>query len=96
MKRYNFSLPVIAIVVGTAFSWTHSAVHEAALQTAPPTTTREPWQCVVANLTQYFDVPKPRGGLLDAIHSYGEKLIEPYTLGPIDCVNRGCFPAMED
>lgn len=44
---------------------------------AEPTSTHDPWECATENITQYFDVPKPTGTLLDAILSYGAELIEP-------------------
>ncbi|KAI1772846.1 hypothetical protein F4818DRAFT_126412 [Hypoxylon cercidicola] len=46
---------------------------------AEPTSTQapDPWQCVTENITQYFNVPKPTGTLLDALLSYGDELIEP-------------------
>lgn len=42
-----------------------------------PTLMPDPWQCVTENITQYFHVPKPSGVLLDALVSYGDKLLEP-------------------
>lgn len=47
---------------------------------AEPTSTQpqpDPWTCVTENITQYFDVPRPTGTLLDAILSYGDELIAP-------------------
>lgn len=96
MRTHTVALLAIATIFGTANAWTDSAVHETVLPTVEPTTTRDPWQCVTANLTQYFDVPKPTGSLLDALDSYGDKLIESCTLTGIDRINGGCFPAKED
>ncbi|KAI4858573.1 hypothetical protein F4820DRAFT_442207 [Hypoxylon rubiginosum] len=39
--------------------------------------TPDPWQCVTENITQYFNVPKPTGSLLDALISYGDELLDP-------------------
>jgi len=48
---------------------------------AEPTSTigPDPWQCVTENITQYVNVPKPTGGLLTALDSFGDKLIETCT-----------------
>ncbi|KAI0385603.1 hypothetical protein F5Y04DRAFT_246248 [Hypomontagnella monticulosa] len=43
------------------------------IKTLPP----DPWTCVTENITQYFDVPKPTGTLLDALISYGDELLKP-------------------
>jgi hypothetical protein len=96
MRTPTVILLAIATVSWTASAWSDSAVHETVLPTVQPTTTRDPWQCVVANLTQYFDVPKPTGSLLDALNSYADKLLEPCTLAPIDRIHGECFPAKED
>jgi hypothetical protein len=38
------------------------------------TTTRDPWDCIPANLSQYIDVPKPTGALFSAFVEYGSRL----------------------
>ncbi|CAG8961707.1 hypothetical protein HYFRA_00006247 [Hymenoscyphus fraxineus] len=95
MKTYTVSLLAIAAITTTTNAWTDSEVYKTVLPSVEPTTTRDPWQCVVANLTQYFDVPKPTGGLLDALNSYGDKLIESCTKTGLDRLT-GCFPAKEE
>ncbi|KAH8585562.1 hypothetical protein B0O99DRAFT_474127, partial [Bisporella sp. PMI_857] len=62
----------------------------------PPIAPIDPWQCVMANLTQYFDVPKPTGSLLVAIQSYADKLADACTY--TDVIDRflGCYPAHDD
>ncbi|KAK8051791.1 hypothetical protein PG993_003176 [Apiospora rasikravindrae] len=42
-----------------------------------PTSTADPWQCALANVTKYFDVITPTGAFSDALVSYGSVLIEP-------------------
>ncbi|KAI0545560.1 hypothetical protein F4679DRAFT_560912 [Xylaria curta] len=46
---------------------------------AKPTKTLSPnpWTWVTENVTQYFNVPKPTGNLLDGLLSYGDKILEP-------------------
>jgi len=50
----------------------------------------------MANLTQYFDVPKPTGSLLSAIELYADKLVDACTI--TDVVDRllGCYPSHDD
>ncbi|KAM5435783.1 hypothetical protein MferCBS31731_006232 [Microsporum ferrugineum] len=52
-----------------------------------PTVTIDSWQCLTHNLTKFFDVPRPTGALLTAIHSHGSELIK-------DCVST-IQPGME-
>ncbi|KAH6694960.1 hypothetical protein DL95DRAFT_477388 [Leptodontidium sp. 2 PMI_412] len=94
MRTNTFILLAIA-AISTTDAWSDSAVYQTVLPSVEPTATRDPWQCVTANLTQYFDVPKPTGSLLDALDSYGDKLIESCTSTGIDRV-MGCFPAKEE
>lgn len=46
----------------------------------PPTRTmsRDPWECLTENITQYFDfVPKPTGAVLSDINSFGYEVAAP-------------------
>ncbi|KAI0005594.1 hypothetical protein F4779DRAFT_49148 [Xylariaceae sp. FL0662B] len=66
------------ITGGAAMHITHMPAMTAMLRSEPTSVvSSDPWECVTENVTQYFDVPKPTGSLLDAIVSYGDKLIEP-------------------
>lgn len=56
-----------------------SATHTTLGPRAEPTITRDPWQCATENITQYFDMPKPTGELLDALISYGNGLYKTCT-----------------
>ncbi|PQE14088.1 hypothetical protein CJF31_00006623 [Rutstroemia sp. NJR-2017a BVV2] len=80
MRTKIVSPLAIATLFGTVNAWADSAVHETLLPNVRPTKTHDPWQCVTEDLTEYFDVPKPVGSLLDALNSYADKLIEPCTL----------------
>ncbi|KAK8028334.1 hypothetical protein PG991_005390 [Apiospora marii] len=42
-----------------------------------PTSTADPYQCALANVTKYFDVITPTGAFSKALISYGSVLIEP-------------------
>lgn len=66
----------LAFLMADANVWAMSITEMAR---AEPTSTLspDPWQCVTENITQYFNVPTPTGALLDALISYGEKLLEP-------------------
>ena len=55
---------------------TSSALYATLLPTAPPTVTKDPWQCATSNISQYFDPPKPTGTLLSAIVSYADEIFE--------------------
>ncbi|KAI9163904.1 hypothetical protein HJFPF1_05535 [Paramyrothecium foliicola] len=37
----------------------------------------DPWTYVTENITQYFDVPKPTGAVLNALVNYGDELLKP-------------------
>jgi hypothetical protein len=52
-----------------------------------PTRSIDPWECVAANLTQYFDVPKPTGSLLSAVYDYGREMAKSCTSTGIDEMN---------
>ena len=47
------------------------------LPTAIPTTSDDSWECLMENITQYFDVPTPTGALLTAYQSFGRDLYKP-------------------
>ncbi|KAG7287824.1 hypothetical protein NEMBOFW57_007340 [Staphylotrichum longicolle] len=44
--------------------------------TTRSTLSPDPWQCITENITQYFDVPKPTGNVLDAIGLYGDEVVK--------------------
>ncbi|RYP31942.1 hypothetical protein DL767_005483 [Monosporascus sp. MG133] len=48
-------------------------------ETEGPTSTQtpDPWVCATKNMTEYFDMPKPTGTLLEAIDSYVDKQLAP-------------------
>lgn len=52
MRAQTFTTLAVAVVIGKVNAWTDSAVHEIVLPTVEPTATRDPWQCVIANLTR--------------------------------------------
>jgi len=96
MRTHTVAFLAIATILGTANGWSDSAVYEKWLSTATPTAIRDPWQCVMANLSQYFDLPKPTGSLLSAIISNTGKLIEVCTLtDPIDRMYR-CYATKQE
>lgn len=87
----------IAAICTTTKAWKDSAVHQTVLPTDVPSGTQhDNWRCAVANLTQYFDVPKPTGSLLSAIYSYADKLVDACTL--TDDIERflDCYPANDE
>ncbi|RYP56582.1 hypothetical protein DL771_011761 [Monosporascus sp. 5C6A] len=56
-----------------------SAMLQTLLPTEAPTVTMsDAWECVMENLTQYFDVPTPTGSLFDAMDSYAFELFKVY------------------
>ncbi|KAH7117544.1 hypothetical protein B0J11DRAFT_591822 [Dendryphion nanum] len=59
---------------------TITPLHKTLLPRDVPSITSDPWQCATVNVTQYFDPPKPTGGLLAALLSYADKLYENCTL----------------
>jgi len=81
-----------------ANAWTDSAVHRTVLPTdIPPGTSYDPWECALANLTQYFDPPQPTGSLLSAIESYAVKLGDACTImDVVDRLQGGCYPSHDD
>ncbi|KAK8080353.1 hypothetical protein PG997_008171 [Apiospora hydei] len=55
-----------------------------------PTSTADPWQCALANVTKYFDVITPTGAFSTALVSYGSVLLAPCVatatgLDELDC-----------
>lgn len=57
--------------------WPDSTIHSILLPTDPPPEEPEDsYDCVFENVTQYYDVPKPPGRLLDCLFDYGDKLFE--------------------
>jgi hypothetical protein len=52
--------------------------------TTMTTTSPDPWECIAANLSQYFDVPMPTGSLLTAVYSYGRELAKACSFTGID------------
>ncbi|KAK3303762.1 uncharacterized protein B0T15DRAFT_496293 [Chaetomium strumarium] len=70
----------------------------AARQATPTTTvslprrtlTPDPWQCVTENITQYFDVPKPTGNVLDAINSYAAEVNKACLVTAVGYQQRSC------
>ncbi|KAH8170334.1 hypothetical protein LIA77_09115 [Sarocladium implicatum] len=62
--------------------WPDSTIHSILLPSDPPPEEPEDsYDCVFENVTQYYDVPKPTGVLLDALFDYGDELFE-------ECVDR--------
>ncbi|KAF2271512.1 uncharacterized protein EI97DRAFT_504918 [Westerdykella ornata] len=49
------------------------------LPTATPTGEEDMWNCALSNYSPFFNPPKPTGTLLDALNSYGDKLLETCT-----------------
>ncbi|PQE29061.1 hypothetical protein CJF30_00004077 [Rutstroemia sp. NJR-2017a BBW] len=96
MRIRTVVLLAIVSILEAANGWADSALYKTLLPTVRLPTTRDPRQCVVANLTQYFNVPTPTGSLLDALNSYGAELIAPCTLPAIDELYGGCFPGKDD
>ena len=75
--------------------WPDSTIHSILLPSDPPPEEPEDsYDCVFENVTQYYDVPKPTGVLLDALFDYGDELFE-------ECVDRSgadysdCYPEKE-
>ena len=70
-----------------------------AARQATPTTTMsvsrstlmpDPWQCVTENITQYFDVPRPTGNVLDAIASYNSEVNKECLATAVGYEKRAC------
>jgi hypothetical protein len=96
MRSRIIVLLATAAITTTTNAWTDSAVYQTVLLTDVPTVTRDPWQCATANLTQYFDVPKPTGSLLTALESYADKLVASCTFTGVDFLGGGCYPAHDE
>lgn len=61
--------------------------------TIEPTFTIDPWECATKNISQYADLPKPTGALLEALRSYGDKLLQDCTPIVTGTVGPSCpFP----
>ncbi|KAF2226560.1 hypothetical protein BDZ85DRAFT_278505 [Elsinoe ampelina] len=63
-------------VFAIALSTTMAQLHATLLPTEGPLITRDPWQCVLDNMTSYFRPPQPTGNLATALVSYGGVLLD--------------------
>ncbi|KAI9150513.1 hypothetical protein HJFPF1_10281 [Paramyrothecium foliicola] len=89
---------LLALFAKVAFAqeWADSTVHEIVLQTTLATDLEpDHWECVIANLTQYFDPPRPTGALLDALDDYANDIIDTCTKTAGDETTDACWPSKE-
>ena len=80
LARFTPSIP-IATALPPATSEAGFIQARAGVTTATdepmPTSTTDPWECVLANVTKYFEVVTPTGVFSEALMSYGLVLVKP-------------------
>ncbi|RYO76349.1 hypothetical protein DL766_009950 [Monosporascus sp. MC13-8B] len=85
LQRYLTKMKTAALLTFAATAAHASVMQIPAMPRQVPTKTEgpastqspDPWVCATKNMTEYFDMPKPTGTLLDAIDAYVDKQLEP-------------------